>query len=136
MVSPLPLENPEPRGYSILKPGAKFVKLNRVPTMTGGFADLSQYPARRGFEDLVLLAAKQSGPFAWVAVTFPEERYVWFALRDPRVLRHTVLWHSNGGRHYAPWNGRHTNVLGIEDITGYFHYGLAPSARRNRLNEL
>ena len=26
-----------------------------------------------------------------------------------------MLWHSNGGRDYAPWNGRHFGVLGIED---------------------
>lgn len=136
MVSVRPLENPETFGYSMLKPGAKFASLRRVPTMTGGWADLTRYPARRGFEDLVLLATKQSGPFAWVAVTFPEERYVWFALKDPQVLRQTALWHSNGGRHYPPWSGRHLNVLGIEDLTGFFHYGLRPSARRNCLNEL
>ncbi len=27
----------------------------------------------------------------------------------------TMLWYSNGGRSYAPWNGRHVGVLGIED---------------------
>jgi hypothetical protein len=136
MVSVRPLENPETFGYSMLKPGAKFASLRCVPTMMGGWADLTRYPARRGFEDLVLLATKQREPFAWVAVTFPKERYVWFALKDPQLLRQTALWHSNGGRHYPPWNGRHLNVLGIEDLTGFFHYGLAPSARRNCLNEL
>jgi len=136
MVSVKPLENPETFGYSLLKPGARFSSLSRVPTMTGGWADLSHYPARRGYEDLVLLATKQCEPFAWVAVTFPQQRYVWFALKNPEVLRQTALWHSNGGRHYPPWNGRHLNVLGIEDLTGFFHYGLAPSAKRNCLNEL
>ena len=133
MVSPVPLEKPETFGYSILKPGARFSRLNRVPTMTGEWADLSRYPARRGFEDLVLLATQERGPYAWVAVTFPRERYTWFALRDPQVLRHTVLWHSNAGRHYSPWSSRHQNVLGIEDITGFFHYGLAASAKPNAL---
>lgn len=133
MVTPEPAENPENFGYSILQPGAKFRRLNRVPTMTGGRADLSRYPARRGFEDIAILATKPVSPFAWVAVTFPAEGYVWFALKDPTVLRATLLWHSNGGRHYPPWNGRHLNVLGIEDLTAYFHYGLAASARPNRL---
>jgi len=81
------------------------------------------YPARRGFDDLVMLSADPDLPFAWNAVTFPAQRYVWFSLRDPRVLRHTIFWISNGGRHYAPWNGRHTGVLGLEDITSYFHMG-------------
>lgn len=136
MVSPQAAENPETFGYSILKPGAKFSQLRRVPTMTGEWADLSRYPARRGFEDIALLATKPVSPFAWIAVTFPAEGYVWFALKDPRVLRQTLLWHSNGGRHYAPWNSRHLNVLGIEDLTSFFHYGLAQSARPNQLTKL
>jgi hypothetical protein len=64
-------------------------------------------------------------------VTFPDEGYVWFALKDPRVLRSTVLWISNGGRHYAPWSGRHVSVMGLEDVTAYFHMGLAESAAPN-----
>jgi hypothetical protein len=136
MVNPTAPENPETFGYCILKPGAKFSQLNRVPTTTGEWADLSRYPARRGFEDIALLATKQIKPFAWVAVTFAAEGYVWFALKDPRVLRQTLLWHSNGGRHYSPWNGRHLNVLGIEDLTSYFAYGVAESARPNLLTKL
>ncbi len=127
-------ERPENRGYSSLKPGATFRSLERVPLHTGGATDLTSYPARRGFDDLVMLTADAKLPFAWTAVTFPGERYVYFALRDPRTLRHTILWMSNGGRHYAPWNGRHTSVLGIEDTTSYFHYGLAESAKPNPLN--
>lgn len=130
-VLPVPFEQPEARGYSALRTGAGFKRLDRVPLATGGTTDLSAYPARRGFDDLVMLTADAKLPFAWSAVTFAGEGYVWFALRDPRVLRHTLLWISNGGRHYAPWNGRHVNVLGIEDTTSYFHLGLAESARPN-----
>jgi len=64
------------------------------------------------------------------------ERYVWFALKDPRVLHGTVFWLSNGGRHYAPWNGRHCNVLGLEEVTSYFHPGLAESVQSNPLVNL
>ena len=70
-------------------------------------------------------------PFAWTTVTFPRERFAWFALKDPRVLAGTVLWISNGGRHYAPWSGRHSGVLGLEEVTAYFHHGLAESAKAN-----
>lgn len=132
-VFPGAFESPENRGYQSLKPGATFRTLRRVPLATGGVTDLSRYPARQGYEDLVMLTADASLPWAWTAVVFPQEAYLWFALRDPRVLRHTVLWISNGGRHYPPWNGRHTGVLGLEDITGYFHHGLAESARPNPL---
>ncbi len=129
-----PLERPENRGYSILQPGARFDRLDRVPTITGQMTDLSRYPARRGYEDLVMLAADRSLPLAWSAVTFPQQRYVWFALKNPRQLPQTILWLSNGGRHYPPWNGRHVNVLGIEEVCGYFHLGLAESVRQNPLS--
>jgi hypothetical protein len=127
-------ERPENRGYQALKPGAVFRSLDRVPLLSGGVTDLTRYPARRGYEDLVMLSADPELPFAWSAVTFPRERHVYFALRDPRMLRHTILWISNGGRHYAPWNGRHTSVMGIEDTTSYFHYGLAESVKPNPLS--
>jgi len=130
-----PTERPEARGYSFLKPGAVFRDLRAVPTITGELADLSRYPARRGFEDIAILVADPKLKIAWSAVAFPEEGYVWFTLRDPRVLPSTLLWMSNGGRHYAPWNGRHVNVMGVEDITGFFHAGLADSARPNALTK-
>ena len=132
-VLPMPFEQPENRGYSMLKPGAEFQSLRNVPTITGEAADLTRYPARRGFDDLVMLVNDLNVGFAWTAVTFPRERYVWFALKDPHVLRNTILWISNGGRYYAPWNGRHVNVMGVEETTSYFHIGLAESARRNAL---
>jgi hypothetical protein len=133
-VLPELFERPENRGYQSLQPGATFHSLSEVPLLAGGKTDVSTFPARRGYDDLVMLTADPNLPFAWNAVTFPRERHVYFALRDPRVLRHTLLWISNGGRHYPPWNGRHTAVMGIEDTTSYFHLGLAESAKPNALN--
>lgn len=136
-VLPTPFERPEEGGYQSLLPGATFRKLERVPFACsgegGGYADLTRFPARKGFDDLVMLTADAKLEFAWTAVTFSSEGYIWFALRDPRVLRHTILWMSNGGRHYPPWNGRHAAVMGVEDVMAYFHYGLAESARQNSL---
>ena len=133
-VFPQAFELPENRGYSWLKPGAEFKSLERVPTQNGETADLTRYPARRGFEDLIMLVSDAKAPFAWTAVSFPRERYVWFALKDPRVLRETVFWLSNGGRHYPPWNSRHINVMGLEEVTSYFHIGVAESACKNPIS--
>jgi hypothetical protein len=133
-VFPGAFEVPEQRGYSWLKAGAEFKSLEKVPTITGETADLTRFPARRGFEDLVMMVSDADAPFAWTAVTFPKERYVWFALKDPQVLRETVFWISNGGRHYPPWNSRHVNVMGLEEVTSCFHMGLAESARRNPIS--
>ncbi len=135
-VFPEPTEAPENRGYSLLQPGAVFDCLESVPTITSATADLSQYPSRRGYEDIVQVLSDPENDFAWSAVSFPADRYVWFTLKDPRMLTGTVFWFSNGGRHYPPWNGRHVGVVGIEEVTGYFVYGLQESARRNSHNSL
>ncbi|MBL8270756.1 hypothetical protein [Steroidobacter sp.] len=129
-----PTALPKDRGYSWLKPDADIADLRDVPCIDGSSTDLTRYPARRGFEDLAILCADPAQEFAWSAVTCPEQRYVWFALRDPKQLAATLLWFSNGGRHFAPWNGRHINVLGVEDITAFFHVGAAASCRENFLS--
>ena len=134
-VFPDPLEDPAAGGYSSLLPGTEFTDLASVPTANGEAADLSHYPARRGYEDLVQLMSEPGHELAWNAVTFAGQRYVWFALRDPRVLTGTVMWMSNGGRHYAPWSGRHVNVLGVEDLTTYFFFGPRRSAEPNAFSE-
>jgi hypothetical protein len=133
-VLPVPFEDPATGGYSSLKVGARFDSLGSVPLANGGETDLSRYPARAGFEDLVMLLGKPGRSLGWSAVTFPQERWVFLQLKNPEVLCHTVLWHSNGGRHYAPWNGRHRGVLGLEETTSYFHLGLAESVKPNALS--
>jgi hypothetical protein len=132
-VYPGRFENPSEGGYSSLRVGAQFRSLERVPLAAGGMADLTRYPAREGFEDLVMVSAKPGGDFAWSAAVF-SEGFVWFSFKDPRVLASTVMWHSNGGRHYAPWSGRHRRVLALEEVTSYFHDGLAESVAKNSVD--
>ena len=127
--------DPELDGYCALEAGAVFRSLDRVPADTGGTADLSTYPARRGYDDIVLLATKPAAPFAWSAVSFPGEGYAWFSLKDPRVLASTQLWLANGGRHASPWHGRVRGVLGVEECTSYFTDGVAASVRANSLSK-
>jgi hypothetical protein len=134
-VFPGMFEFPDEGGYQSLRASAEFSSLKKVQLATGGDEDLSVYPARRGFEDLVMLVGDPALEFGWNAVVFGRQGYVWFALRDPRVLRNTVLWLSNGGRHYAPWSSRHYSVMGIEDVIANFHYGLAESAAPNPLSK-
>ncbi len=133
-VNPEPGEQPAQGGYSSLNQGAIFDSLGFVSRADGGTADLSRYPAREGYEDLALVAADPALPFAWTAVVYPAARHVWIAFKNPRLLRSTVLWHSNGGRHYPPWNGRHRHVLGLEEVTAYFAEGITASAKANSLN--
>lgn len=81
-----------------------------------------------------MMVSDDKALLSWTAVAFPKQRFVWFALKDPLVLRETVFWISNGGRHYPPWSGRHINVMGLEEVTSYFHLGLAESAHQNSIS--
>ncbi|MHC0054996.1 hypothetical protein [Actibacterium sp. D379-3] len=105
-------------GRNWLKYPAQSSDLADFPGANGP-VDLHRYPARPGHEDFVTLVEVPGRRLGWTAVLRAED--VVFVLKDPAVLPVTMLWYSNGGRDYAPWNGRHLGVLGIED-------GCAPGA--------
>ncbi len=134
-VFPEPVETEATQGRSSLKPGACFTSLDQVPKVDGSLTDLGRYPDRKGYEDIAMIITDPRLKVGWTAVSFPNEGYVWFALKDPKVLAGTVMWISNGGRDSAPWNGRHFSVMGLEDVTSYFHPGLAESAGDNPFRE-
>jgi len=111
--------DPVNKEYQSLRPRALFDSLEEVPMMDGGSADLTRYPARKGFEDLVMLVNDQGeDPFAWTACVL--EGYVWFSLKNSRDFPATLFWISNGGRHSEPWDGRHLSRLGLEEVCSYF----------------
>lgn len=125
--------NPENREYGALKPGATFTDLREVPLANGGTTDLTRYPARKGFDDLVMMVSEPTTPeqpFAWSAVVM--DGYVWFSLKNPADFPATLFWISNGGRHAEPWNGRHFGRLGIEEVCSHFSDG-PDIAREDRL---
>ncbi len=128
-VKPDAFSNPLAREYGALKTGARFTSLAKVPLAQGGYTSLQEYPARQGFEDLVMMTNKP-GDFAWTAATL--DGYVWISLKDPRTLPSTMFWLSNGGRHAAPWSGRHLRRLGLEEVCSYFSDGLE-TARKDLL---
>lgn len=90
-VLPVAFEKPENRGYSALKLGATFSRLNHVPAADGSFADLSHYPARRGFEDLVMMAHQAKEDFAWIAASFPAGLRLVCAEGSAGAAQHGVL---------------------------------------------
>ena len=66
-------------------------------------------------EDFVSGIEDPGSALGWTAVVRPTEGDLFLSLRNPRSLPMTMLWHSNGGRDYAPWNGRHLGCLGVEE---------------------
>ncbi|GAA5484061.1 hypothetical protein [Haloferula sargassicola] len=108
-----------------LMPGGRFVDLREVPLAGGGTTDLTRYPAREGFDDLVMMVSSPNAEkqlFAWSAAVM--DGYLWFSLKNPADFPATLLWISNGGRHAPPWNGRHLARMGIEEVCSHFSDGV------------
>ena len=139
MTNPGLFSDPKQREYQSLLPGMKWNDLTKVPAAwkDAPDADLTRLPARFGYADLVQIVNEpweKTNGAAWVAATNADAGYVWFSLKDPAVLRSTVFWIENHGRHGHPWNGRN-NCLGLEDVTAHFADGLAASTRENVLTK-
>ncbi|SIN87026.1 hypothetical protein [Vannielia litorea] len=80
-----------------------------------GVVDLRLYPWGPAHEDFVTGIEAEGSPLGWTAVVRPVEGDLYLSLRNPAALPMTMLWHSNGGRDYAPWNRRHRGCLGVEE---------------------
>lgn len=108
-------DKPFEPGRNRLACPAASAELAAFPAAGGGVVDLHAYPAETGHEDFVTLVERPGAAFGWTAVLRAAEDDLLFVLKDPHTLPVTMLWLSNGGRDRAPWGGRHTGVLGIED---------------------
>ena len=114
-----PLESDPTRGRYLFAYPAQTDDLTRLPDRYGGTMDIGAYRAEDRREDFVsLVEAEHDGP-GWTALARNAERDLLLVLKNPDELPVTMLWFSNGGRDYAPWNGRHLGVLGIEDGRAY-----------------
>ena len=121
--------DPEAREYQALAIGAAFKDLTQVPLRFKDArtnADLTRFPARHGYADLLAIYKKPAASPAWMAAVNTEEGYIWYSLKDAAVLPATVFWVENGGRHAAPWSGRN-RCLGLEDVRWYFNQSHAPN---------
>jgi len=98
-----------------------------------GTVDLRDYPHDMACEDfLTMIEAAHSG-LGWTAVHRTAEEDTILCLKRCEELPVTMLWVSNGGRDYAPWNGRHRGVLGIEDGCTAGGAGFGAALRENRV---
>jgi hypothetical protein len=128
-----PLETDPRRGRYVLAYPARAEDLSALPLASGGTVDLHRYPIGERHEDFVMLVEARGRSLGWTAALRDEERDLLIVLKDPSVLPVTLLWYSNRGRDYAPWNGRHAGVLGIEDARCWSLYGHRASIGPNPL---
>ena len=110
-------------GISRLKSDARNVLLTQLPE------DVTRLPLDYPTEELVLVV----GHHGSARLTNHVERYSVSLSWDPEVFPACLLWLSNRGRDYFPWNRRFLG-LGIEPIRAAFDLGTAVS--RSRSNPL
>lgn len=101
------------RGRSTLRYPAQSTDPRAFPGASGP-VDLTRYPWGTAHEDFVIGVEAAPG-LGWTAVVRPAEGDLFLSLRNAGALPMTMLWHSNGGRDYAPWSGRHLGCLGVEE---------------------
>ncbi len=107
-------ESDPTRGRSRLKYPARSIDPTAFPGLVGP-VDLTRYPWGPRHEDFVIGVEAAGSTLGWTAVTRPVQGDLFLSLRNPHSLPMTMLWHSNGGRDYAPWSGRHFGCLGVEE---------------------
>jgi hypothetical protein len=122
-----PLEPDPVRGRSALVSPARAEDPRAFPS-TEGTSDLTRYPWNPRHEDFAIGVEARGHRLGWTAVTRPAEGDLYLSLRDARRLPMTMLWHSNGGRDYAPWSGRHLGCLGVEEGAADHMLGLSTEA--------
>ncbi|MBV9704086.1 MAG: hypothetical protein JO163_15255 [Methylobacteriaceae bacterium] len=127
---------PDPaRGRSWLLYPSRFEDFTRIPSAAGSPVDLTRYPIGERHEDFVMLVEAAGQALGWFAAVRAGDNEMFLSLKNPAVLPVTFLWFSNGGRDYAPWNGRHVGVLGIEEGRSFSAYGHRASLAPNDLSQ-
>ena len=110
-----PLEADPAKGRSRLAYPRRQEDPTDFPAADGSTLNLLKYPWADAHDDFVTAVDDPSVTLGWAAVVRPKEGDLILSLKNAQVLPMTMLWHSNGGRDYAPWNGRHQGCLGIEE---------------------
>ncbi len=119
---------PEP-GVSRARAGAQFSRLDDVPLGAGGSRAFDRLPLAEDTEEILQLC----GVDGRVTMTDDAADVAYRLTWDASVLPSLLLWISNRGRRYAPWNGRNLCV-GVEPIAGAFELGCQASLAANPIN--
>ncbi|WP_063895285.1 hypothetical protein [Burkholderia stagnalis] len=117
------------RGVSRGRPGATFETLDRVPLADGGWRAFDRLPFADATEEIVQLCGIDGSVTLHDDAAGAAYRLTWDAAALPSLL----LWISNRGRAYAPWNGRNLCV-GVEPVASAFELGCRASLAPNPIN--
>lgn len=129
-----PVEADPTVGRVALAYPVRFDSAMAVPKADGGVADLTRYPLAERHEDFAMLAEAAGNEIGWAAALRFDTEDIFLSLKNAAELPVTMLWFSNGGRDYKPWNGRHVGVLGVEEGCSYAAHGHRASIAENPLS--
>lgn len=130
-----PLETDPAKGRYALAYPQRFADLGQASLKDGGTTDLGSYPIASRHEDFVMLVEAPGDQLGWAAALREDAADILLSLKTPADFPVTMLWFSNGGRDYRPWNGRHVGVLGIEEGRAWSANGYAASVAPNPLSD-
>lgn len=114
---------------SIFTQGALLEPWHDVPLKAGGLMDIRQVPLAVQTEELVQLMGLPGQGSLWNTAEGYRVKLSW----DPEHYPSALLWLSNRGRTFAPWNSRHL-ALGFEPICSAFDLGQQVSAAENPIS--
>jgi hypothetical protein len=123
--SPTPFEP----GISKIRPNVRDVPLTKVPCVCAAgenkTQDVTRLPLNCETEELILVL----GHNGMAMLTNHDERYSVALSWDQEMFPACLLWLSNRGRGYCPWNRRFLG-LGVEPIRSAFDLGVTVSQSR------
>jgi len=124
MTFPAPVDD-----SSIFAQGALLEPWHDVPLRSGARLDVRRVPLPQATEELVQLLEMPGHAALWNSAEGYRVRLSW----NPEHYPSALLWFSNRGRTFAPWNGRHL-ALGLEPICAAFDLGQQVSAAENPIS--
>lgn len=105
---------------TLFAPNSRGVGIEAVPAIGGGARDATRLPFVEDSENLLML----TGARGRCALDNTGEGYRVVLEWNPAHFPSLMLWMSNRGRQFAPWNGRHL-ALGVEPVCAPFDLGTA-----------
>lgn len=113
-------------GVSTAKPDTRFADLSAVPLRAGGTGHFDLLPFAQATEEIVQLCGIDGS----VRLVDDAAKAVWSLTWDARTMPSCLLWMSNRGRRYPPWNGENLCV-GVEPVVSAFDLGTSIAAAAN-----
>jgi hypothetical protein len=99
-------------------PNSRIASLADVPLKAGGGERFDRLPFADDREDIIQLCGIEKG----MHLVDHHDRVAWDLTWDTAKLPSCLLWMSNRGRKFAPWNGRNLCV-GVEPVASAFDFG-------------